>query len=152
MVGLVGAAVLGGAIALGGAAAFGKLGSETTYRPVVAASTNSEVPTSFANGKALSIHDIFQRWSPGVVQITSTSVVNLPQDPLNNFFGNSFAPQQQEQQSLGSGFVIDKAGHIVTNYHVIQGAKSVQVSFSNGDNLEATRSSRLAIRSATRAA
>ena len=137
MVGLVGAAVLGGAIALGGAAAFGKLGSETTYRPVVAASTNSEVPTSFANGKALSIHDIFQRWSPGVVQITSTSVVNLPQDPLNNFFGNSFAPQQQVQQSLGSGFVIDKAGHIVTNYHVIQGAKSVQVSFSNGDNLKA---------------
>jgi S1-C subfamily serine protease len=134
MVGLVGAAVLGGAVALGGAAAIGRLGSETTYRPIVSASSTSEVPASFANSKALSIHDIFQRWSPGVVQITSTSVVNVPQDP---FFGNPFAPQQQEQQSLGSGFVIDKAGHIVTNYHVIQGAKSVQVSFSNGDNLKA---------------
>ena len=93
MFGLVVAAVLGGAIALGGAAALGKLGSETTYRPVVAASTRSEVPAAFANSKALSIHQIFQRWAPGVVQITSTSVVNVPQDPLNNFFGNSFAPQ-----------------------------------------------------------
>src|SRR5690349_20586611 len=134
MVGLVGAAVIGGVVALGGAAAFGKLGSETTYRPIVSASSTSEVPASFANSKPLSIHDIFQRWSPGVVQITSTSVVNVPQDP---FFGNPFAPQQQEQQSLGSGFVIDKAGHIVTNYHVIQGARSVQVSFSNGENLKA---------------
>src|SRR5262249_21087648 len=135
MVGLVGAAVVGGAVALGGAAAFGKLGSETTYSPVVSAAAKTEVPASFAQGKALSIHDIFERWAPGVVQITSTSVVNVPQDP---FFGNPFAPQQQEQQSLGSGFVIDKAGHIVTNYHVIQGAKQVQVSFSNGDNLKAT--------------
>src|SRR5206468_9024126 len=64
----------------------------------------------------------------------STSIVNVPQDP---FSSNPFAPQQEEQQSLGSGFVIDKAGHIVTNYHVIQGAKSVQVSFSNGDNVKA---------------
>jgi putative serine protease PepD len=135
MLGLGVAAVVGGAVALSGAAALGKLGSETTYRPVVAASARSEVPAAFANSKALSIHQIFQRWSSGVVQITSTSVVNLPQDP---FFGNQFAPQQQEQQSLGSGFVIDKAGHIVTNYHVIRGAKSVQVSFSNGDNLKAT--------------
>ena len=68
------------------------------------------------------------------MQITSTSVVNVPQDP---FFGNPFAPQQQEQQSLGSGFVIDKAGHVVTNYHVVEGAKSVQVSFSNGENVQA---------------
>jgi S1-C subfamily serine protease len=134
MVGLVGAAVLGGAVALGGAAAIGRLGSETTYRPIVSASSTSEVPASFANSKALSIHDIFQRWSPGVVQITSTSVVNVPQDP---FFGNPFAPQQQEQQSLGSGFVIDKAGHVVTNYHVVEGAKTVQVSFSNGENVQA---------------
>ena len=33
--------------------------------------------------------------------------------------------------------MIDKAGHIVTNYHVIEGAKTVQVGFSNGDNMKA---------------
>ena len=69
------------------------------------------------------------------MQITSTSVFTVPQDPL---FGNPFAPQQEQQQSLGSGFVIDKTGHIVTNYHVVQGAKSVQVSFSNGENVKAS--------------
>ena len=82
------------------------------------------------------MNQIYRRWSSGVVQITSTSIVNVPQDPL---FGNPFASPQQEEQSLGSGFVIDKAGHIVTNYHVIEGAKSVRVSFSNGDNMKALR-------------
>ena len=132
---LVAAAVVGGAVALGGAAAIGRLGSHTTYHQVVTAPGTSSIPTSFANaGKRLSIHEIYQRFAPGVVQITSTSVVNVPQDP---FSGNPFAPAQEQQQSLGSGFVIDKEGHIVTNYHVIQGAKSVQVSFSNGDNVNA---------------
>ena len=132
--GLVAAAVIGGLTALGGAALAGKLGTRTTYRPIVASATQGPVPTSFAGSKALSIHQIYERWAPGVVQITSTSVVNVPQDPI---FGNPFAPQQQEQQSLGSGFVIDKAGHVVTNYHVVEGAKSVQVSFSNGENVQA---------------
>lgn len=44
----------------------------------------------------------------------------------------------QTEKALGSGFVIDKAGHIVTNYHVVAGAKSVQVSFSNNESLKAS--------------
>jgi S1-C subfamily serine protease len=131
---LVAAALLGGAAALGGASLFGRLGEHTTIRQIVA-SNASAAPASFASSsKALSINEIYRRWASGVVQITSTSTVDVPQDP---FFGDPFAPQQEQQQSLGSGFVIDKAGHIVTNYHVIQGAKSVQVSFSNGDNVKA---------------
>ena len=130
---VVAAAVLGGAAALAGASVLGQLGTETTVKQVVTPAS-SNAPVRFATGKALSIHDIYRRWSSGVVQITSTSVVQAPQDPL---FGNSFAPPTQEQQSLGSGFVIDKAGHIVTNYHVVEGAKTVNVSFSNGDNVKA---------------
>jgi S1-C subfamily serine protease len=53
-------------------------------------------------------------------------------DPFN--FG---LPQTQQQKALGSGFVMDKAGHIVTNYHVVAGAESVEVSFSNSDNMKA---------------
>jgi len=45
--------------------------------------------------------------------------------------------EPQEGQSQGSGFVIDKAGHIVTNYHVVQGADEIRVSFSNRDTVEA---------------
>ena len=126
------AAVLGGGVALGGAAAFGDLGGKTTtVREVAsqAAPAVSQVPP-----KALSIGDIYQRSAGGVVQVTSTSVVTVPADP---FFGNLF-PSQEQQQSLGSGFVIDKTGHIVTNYHVVQGAKKINVSFSNGASTKAT--------------
>src|SRR5438093_89041 len=72
--------------------------------------------------------------APGVVQITSTSVQEIPADP---FFGDVLPPQRQEERSLGSGFVIDKEGHIVTNYHVVQGATTVQVSFSNNEQVKA---------------
>jgi S1-C subfamily serine protease len=61
--------------------------------------------------------------------------VTVPADP---FFGNPLLPERQQEQSLGSGFVVDKAGHIVTNYHVISGAKQVRVSFSNGASMKAT--------------
>jgi S1-C subfamily serine protease len=44
----------------------------------------------------------------------------------------------QGSSSLGSGFVIDKAGHIVTNFHVVRGATKVYVSFSGQDQLAAT--------------
>jgi S1-C subfamily serine protease len=61
-----------------------------------------------------------------VVQVLSTSTVS--DDP---FFG------AQESRSSGSGFVIDKAGRIVTNYHVVEDATEVQVSFSGEDNVDA---------------
>jgi putative serine protease PepD len=131
--GLTLAAVAGGIVALAGASAFGKLGEKTTIQQVAAPAP--KIPVSFARDrKALTINQIYHQAAPGVVQITSTSVVNVPQDPI---FGNPFAPQQEQQQSLGSGFVMDKAGHIVTNYHVVEGARSVQVSFSNGENVKA---------------
>jgi S1-C subfamily serine protease len=91
-------------------------------------------PASFQTGKALSVNQIYRRAAPGVVQVTATQVVKTPaRDPL---FGFS-VPQAQRQQALGSGFVIDKAGHIVTNYHVIAGARSVRVSFSDNESVRA---------------
>jgi S1-C subfamily serine protease len=60
------------------------------------------------------------------VQITSTRG-STDTDP---FFGGT-------PPALGSGFVLDKAGHIVTNYHVIQGADQIRVSFSNRDTVGA---------------
>ncbi len=133
---LVAAAVLGAAATLGGAALLGDLGTKTTVvREVQAqASPVAASSPSIAQG-ALSINDIYRRAAPGVVQVTSTSVVTVPADP---FFGNPFFPQQEQQQSLGSGFVVDKAGHVVTNYHVVQGAKQIEVSFSNGASTKAT--------------
>jgi len=131
---LVAAAVLGGVVALGGAALTGSLGGSTTVRELVTSPSGANPPVAFARGHALSINEIYRRSAPGVVQITSTAVVDVPQDPI---FGDPFAPQQQQTQSLGSGFVMDKAGHVVTNYHVVEGASAVEVSFSNGERLTA---------------
>jgi S1-C subfamily serine protease len=127
---LVGAALAGGVIVLGGAAAFGKLDGKTTVVRQEAAPAAE--PASFAQPRHLSIHDVYDLAAPGVVHITATTRVQQPADP---FFGTQGATQVQ--QAIGSGFVIDKSGHIVTNDHVVSGASRVQVSFSDNESVKA---------------
>jgi len=130
--GLIAAALLGGGVALGGAAALGKLGEKTTVIREEAAPSSSE-PAVFPNGQRESINAIYRASAPGVVHIETSTRVQQPLDP---FFGNPFGTTQT-QRALGSGFVIDKAGHIVTNYHVVHGANTIQVSFSNNERFKA---------------
>ena len=131
---LAAVALVGGAVALGGAALFGKLGSHTSIQQVAPVGGGSGVANASLQPPATGAtpEKLYRRDAPGVVQITSTTVTQAPSDP----FG--FGPTTpQTSQSLGSGFVIDKAGHIVTNYHVISGATRVQVSFSSQDEIDA---------------
>ncbi len=118
------AGVAGAGIALGITAALGDLGSTTVV------TRSAETPASLqqpvvTGGKSLTIPEIYERAAPGVVQVTSTQVIKGQQ--VNPFFQT----QPQKVEALGSGFVIDKQGDIVTNYHVIQGATSIEVLFSN---------------------
>lgn len=70
---------------------------------------------------------IFKMTESSVVQITSkVSVVN-PYVVVNG------SPLQSQSTRLGSGFVYDDAGHIVTNNHVVEDAKTVDVRFVNGN-------------------
>jgi S1-C subfamily serine protease len=127
------AGVVGGVVSLVGASALG-VGSKTTTVRQIQPALGGNSPASFetpSSGGALSINQIFRRDATGVVQVTSTQVVST-NDPFN--FG---LLQTEQQKALGSGFVMDKAGHIVTNYHVVAGARSVEVSFSNSDNMQA---------------
>ena len=131
-VGPIAAALLGGGVALVGAAALGKLGEKTTIiREEVA--PNSLAPAAFQTGKRESINAIYRASAPGVVHIETTTKVAQQDDP---FFGNPFGAAQT-QRALGSGFVLDKAGHIVTNFHVVRGATAIQVSFSNNERFKA---------------
>jgi S1-C subfamily serine protease len=131
--GPIAAAVLGGGVALGGAAALGKLGGDTTIIREELTATPS-APASFQTGRRESINEIYRTTAPGVVHIETTSRVAGQPDP---FFGNPFGTATQTQRALGSGFVIDRAGHIVTNFHVVRGASSIQVSFSNNERYRA---------------
>ena len=126
------AAVVGGGVALAGAELTGLLDDTNTVE--VQAATPPSAPASFAEGRRLSINEIYRNSAPGVVQITTTSIRTVEPDPFLNPFG---FPEQQRQQALGSGFVIDTAGHIVTNYHVVEGAQEIEVSFSNRDSVKA---------------
>jgi S1-C subfamily serine protease len=130
--GPIAAALLGGGVALVGAAALGKLGDKTTIiREEVA--PNSLAPAVFQTGKRESINAIYRASAPGVVHIETTTRVAQQED---FFFGNPFGTAQT-QRALGSGFVLDKAGHIVTNFHVVRGANAIQVSFSNNERFKA---------------
>jgi S1-C subfamily serine protease len=133
---LVGAGALGAGVALAVTFGVGAMDrtTTTTVREVSVPTTSASDNFAKRSG-ALTISAVYRRLAPGVVQITATSEVRVPADPFLNPFG---APLVQQQKALGSGFVIDKAGHIITNYHVVAGAKSVQVSFSDNESLKAT--------------
>ncbi len=135
----MGAGAAGAAIAVGVVAATGGLGAaSTTVREVIdAAPVRPAGSASFATAsKPLTIHDVYARAAPGVVQVTATRRVAVQTNPFLDPFGFG-GTTAETQEALGSGFVIDKAGHIVTNYHVVQGAQRVQVSFSNNERLAA---------------
>jgi S1-C subfamily serine protease len=131
--GVLVAGAAGAGIALALASAFGGLSTTTTVvKPSVETPTALRT-SSTTGGKALTTAEIYERTAPGVVQVTTKSIVKSQGNPL--FPGQS---QSQVQEALGSGFVIDKQGHIVTNYHVVKGAKSIEVLFSNNVTTKAT--------------
>ena len=124
-------ALLGGAIVVAVIAAFGGLGSShstvttvTTTAPAAETKNAAQVTHSFTP------HELYERDAPGVAFVTST-VVQKSESPF--LFGES----QRQGQASGSGVVIDANGIILTNYHVIENAIKVNVSFEKGQTVEA---------------
>ncbi|HEX2506416.1 MAG TPA: trypsin-like peptidase domain-containing protein [Gaiellaceae bacterium] len=124
-------AALLAAAALGGGAAFAVGttvweggGTTTVVRESGLARNVSETTPVDEAGSGL-VGRIYENAAPGVVQVTSS----VQQQGL---FGSA-----QEGQALGSGFVIDKLGHIITNYHVVEGASEIYVNFSGNDRMKA---------------
>ena len=99
---------------------------EPTATLVVAATTTPSADADLAVLEAQDrlISDLYARVSPSVVHITSQVIT------VDFFYGPT------PSEGTGSGFVLDKEGHIVTNYHVVQGAESIEVILS--DETQAT--------------
>jgi len=109
--------------------------------------------------------DLAEKLLPGVVNIASTQIIKggnedgmpdlpfPPGSPMEKFFhdfmdrnhpgaapngGHGVQPEGRKSQSLGSGFVIDASGYIVTNNHVIEGADEIKVILQDNTTLKAT--------------
>ncbi len=112
------------------------------------------VTASFARGPA-SVADVAEGLQDAVVNISTTqtlkgSTENAPNgpgpkgSPFEEFFDDFFDDQDSEGlprkvSSLGSGFVIDPSGLVVTNNHVIEGADEIIINFTNGTKLKVTK-------------
>jgi putative serine protease PepD len=124
------ASVLGGVVVAGTFLALGITGHRTTQTII----QESPVDTQPASNGALSLtpHDIYEHDAPGVVFVRA-QIIQQVEDPFDLF------PAQERSISTGSGFLIDSAGDIVTNYHVIEGANRTDgVSIQFEDNVTRT--------------
>ena len=98
-----------------------------------------ELPGSFA--------DLAEKLMPSVVNISTTQVITTrsnpfpfefpPGSPLEDMFREFGESQQRRTTALGSGFIIDAKGIVVTNNHVIQGAEDIFVSVNGEREFEA---------------
>ena len=98
----------------------------------------SIVPAA-ARAVPFELADLAAHLSPAVVNISTTQVVEIGPDgqPLSSPLEDEDAGPSEKVQSLGSGFVIDAKGIIVTNNHVVDGADKIDVTFTDGTTLSA---------------
>jgi S1-C subfamily serine protease len=124
-------ALIGGGVVVAVVAAFGGLSTSqktiTTVQAAPLAPSNASQQTP-----GLTPHDVYVRDAPGVAFVTST-IVQKTESPFGLFGGEA----QKQGQATGSGIVIDANGTILTNYHVVENAIKVTVSFEKGKTVEA---------------
>lgn len=117
-------AILGGAIGAGGVYCAFK--NSIPVRTLENNSNTSVNPPSFkGEDGALTVPQVVEKVTPAVVGVSTKSLVR------DQFFN------VKEQEGLGSGFIINEEGYVVTNYHVINGAQEVKVIFSDGKEVNA---------------
>ena len=129
-------ALVGGGVVVAVVAALGGLGGTqktiTTVQAAPLAPSNASQQSS-----GLTPHAIYVRDAPGVAFVTST-VVQKTESPFGLFGGGEGGGEAQKQgEATGSGIVIDGNGTILTNYHVVENAIKVTVSFEKGKSVEA---------------
>ena len=101
---------------------------------------SKDAPSSFA--------DLAEKLMPSVVNISTTQTITTtsnpfpfefpPGSPFEDMFKDFGTPQKRKASALGSGFIIDEKGIVVTNNHVIQGAEDIFVRVNGNKEYEAT--------------
>ncbi len=101
---------------------------------------SKNTPESFA--------DLAEKLMPSVVNISTTTIVTTqtnpfpfqfpPGSPLEDMFKEFGTPQERQSTALGSGFIIDEKGIVVTNNHVISDAEDIIVRVNGDKEFKAT--------------
>ena len=106
-------------------------------------------PTSYTYSKTVpsSFADLAEKLMPSVVNISSTQTIKTtsnpfpfqfpPGSPFEDMFKEFYRPTERKATALGSGFIIDKKGIVVTNNHVIEGAEDIIVSVNGSTEYKA---------------
>jgi len=133
--------ILGGALGFVGAREGAGAAYDTT-RPAVSSAPVADLSKAFET--------VARQVEPAVVNISTEQIIHATAapvpDPFKEFFGDdspfgSFfnqAPHDLKQHSLGSGFVVDPSGYILTNNHVVKNASKIKVKLQDGRTLDAT--------------
>jgi S1-C subfamily serine protease len=126
-------ALLGAGLVVAVIAAVGDLGENTKTLVTTVEAAAPRPSNASQRTSGMSPHEAYVRDAPGVAFVTSTIVQKSESSPFN-LFG-----EQNERQgtATGSGIVIDANGTILTNYHVVENAVKVTVSFEKGKSVEA---------------
>ena len=117
--------------------------AQITDAPAPSQSTSPTIENTIRDPNFIS--RVMESAGPAVVRIDATRTVQRSSsrfgDPrLDRFFGGAvpMPPRERMQQGIGSGFIIDTAGHILTNAHVVEGADTVQITMRDGRTLDGT--------------
>jgi len=110
----------------------------------IAAPSYAALPTTVNQQALPSLAPMLERITPAVVNIsvegTHVTKQQIP-EAFKYFFGQSFPDAQIQNQpfkALGSGVIIDaKKGYLITNYHVVDGAKKIKIQLKNGREYQA---------------
>ena len=107
------------------------------------------IPISFAHAKNVpsSFADLAEKLMPSVVNIASTQTIKTTSNPFpfefpegspfEDMFKEFNRPSERKATGLGSGFIIDEKGIVVTNNHVIQGAEDIIISVNGSKEYKA---------------
>ena len=106
------------------------------------------ISLSEAKNTPASFADLAEELMPSVVNISTTQTIKTtsnpfpfqfpPGSPFEDMFKEFNKPTERKATALGSGFIIDKKGLVVTNNHVIQGAEDIVVTFNDKTEYKAT--------------
>jgi len=103
--------------------------------------------STYGKNAPASFADLAEKLMPSVVNISSTQTIKTnsnpfpfqfpPGSPFEDMFKEFNRPTERQATALGSGFIIDKKGIVVTNNHVIQGAEDIIVSVNGSKEYKA---------------